>query len=415
MSARFLQRWVVWMLGLALGSSSLRAQSIGPGILDDPNAFEIIESGEGRFERGPQGTTKTLSGGVVLKHRGMILQCNQVALSGGDRIAKAEGKVKLNGKDGFVILSQKMYWNTSNQEAYFEGDVRCRHHDLSLETPTLWFNSARNEARYELGGVLRQGGVRISSRHGMGDLNRRDYTFREQVVVNHPEMELHTSLCRYMAQVDCLILMARSRIHSLQGTFEGDAGHYQIQSAKLLLHTEDKSGTGPVHAAWAVVDRRHFILADNLFMDQKRNMARAEGNVHWLDTVEHIRIRADHLKLDSALRMGLNPPNPVNLTQSQGFMATGHVWLLDCSTRDSMHWITSSLQGYRKPQRDSMLLWTDDSSVCLSKDWVMRCNTVRIDHASSTLQANGNLLAWQGPTQLESQGMLWKRVNDSLS
>ncbi|MFM7912492.1 MAG: OstA-like protein, partial [Bacteroidota bacterium] len=160
---------------------------MGPGILDDPNAFEIIESGEGRFERGPQGTTKTLSGGVVLKHRGMILRCNQVVLSGGDRIAKAEGKVKLNGKDGFVILSHKMYWNTSDQEAYFEGDVRCRQNDLSLETPTLWFNSARNEARYELGGVLRQGGVRISSRHGMGDLNRRDYTFREQVVVNHPE------------------------------------------------------------------------------------------------------------------------------------------------------------------------------------------------------------------------------------
>ena len=415
MSARFLQRWVVWMLGLALGSSSLRAQSIGPGILDDPNAFEIIESGEGRFERGPQGTTKTLSGGVVLKHRGMILQCNQVVLSGGDRVAKAEGKVKLNGKDGFVILSQKMYWNTSDQEAYFEGDVRCRQNDLSLETPTLWFNSARNEARYELGGVLRQGGVRISSRHGMGDLNRRDYTFREQVIVNHPAMELQTSWCRYMAQVDCLILMARSRIHSLQGTFEGDAGHYQIQSAKLLLHTEGKSGAGPRHAAWAVVDRRHFILADTLFMDQKRSTARADGHAHWLDTVEHIRIRADHLKLDSALRMGLSPPNPVNLTQSQGFMATGHVWLQDWSSRDSIQWITPSLQGYRKPQRDSMFLWTDDSSVCLSKDWVMRSNTVRINRANSTLQANGNLLAWQGPTQLESQGMLWKRVNDSLS
>ncbi|MFM8318181.1 MAG: hypothetical protein ACKOAV_07390, partial [Bacteroidota bacterium] len=164
-----------------------------------------------------------------------------------------------------------------------------------------------------------------------------------------------------------------------------------------------------------VMDRRHFILADTLFMDQKRNMARADGHAHWLDTMEHIRIRADHLKLDSALRMGLNPPNPVNLTQSQGFMATGHVWLQDWSSRDSIQWITPSLQGYRKPQRDSMFLWTDDSSVCLSKDWVMRSHTVRINRANSTLQANGNLLAWQGLTQLESQAMLWKRVNDSLS
>ncbi|MBM3911875.1 MAG: hypothetical protein FJ350_02565, partial [Sphingomonadales bacterium] len=97
MSTRLLQRWLVWMLGMALGDPSLRAQSMDPGIIDDPNAFEIVESGEGRFERGPQGTTKTLSGGVVLKHRGMILRCNQVVLSGSDRIAKAEGKVKLNG------------------------------------------------------------------------------------------------------------------------------------------------------------------------------------------------------------------------------------------------------------------------------------------------------------------------------
>lgn len=415
MSTRFLPWWLVWMLGLAFEAQTLRAQSIGPGIVNDPNAFEIVESGEGRFERGPLGTTKTLSGGVVLKHRGMILRCNQVMLTDHDRIAKAEGMVKLNGKDGFVILSQKMYWNTSDQEAYFEGDVRCRHHDLSLETPTLWFNSARNEARYDLGGVLRQGGVRISSRHGMGDLNRRDYTFREQVVVNHPEMELQTALCRYMAQADCLILMTRSRIHSLQGIFEGDAGHYQIQSARLLLHTEGKPGKGPRHAAWAVVDRRHFILADSLFMDQKRNMARADGHAHWMDTVEQIRIRADHLKLDSAMRMGLNPPNPVNLKKSQGFIATGKVWLQDWSSRDSIQWITSSLQGYRKPPRDSMFLWTDDSSVCLTKDWVIRSNTVRINRAISTMQANGNLLAWQGLTQLESQGMLWKRVNDSLS
>lgn len=118
MSTRFLPWWLVWMLGLAFEAQTLRAQSIGPGIVNDPNAFEIVESGEGRFERGPLGTTKTLSGGVVLKHRGMILRCNQVMLTDHDRIAKAEGLVKLNGKDGFVILSQKMYWNTSDQEAY---------------------------------------------------------------------------------------------------------------------------------------------------------------------------------------------------------------------------------------------------------------------------------------------------------
>ncbi len=415
MSARFLVCWVLCWFGLPLWTPSLGAQNPGQGFNDERNAFEIVESGEGRFERGPQGTTKTLSGGVILKHRGMILRCNQVTLSEGDRIAKAEGKVKLNGKDGLNIQSQKMYWNTTDQEAYFEGDVRCRQKDLSLETPTLWFNSARNEARYELGGVLRQGGVRISSRHGTGDLDRRDYTFREQVVVDHPEMNLQTTTCRYVAQADCLLLMARSRIHSLKGTFEADAGHYQIQAAKLFLHNESKSGPGLQNAAWAVVDRRHFILADTLFMDQKRNMARAEGNVHWLDSIEHIKIRTDLLEIDSARRMNLKPPNSVDLIHSRGFSAQGQVWLSKLSSTDSTHWISNSLKGYSMPYRDSLFLWTEDSSFCIYQNWILRSNTMHINQALSTLQAKGNLLAWQGPTQIESEGMLWKRENDSLS
>ncbi|MBM3935614.1 MAG: hypothetical protein FJ343_00500 [Sphingomonadales bacterium] len=415
MSARILVWCSVLTISMFLGCLATRAQNASQGLANDPNTFEILESGEGRFERGPNGTTKTLSGGVVLRHQGMVLRCNQVILSEGDRVAKADGKVKLNGKEGLQIQSNKMYWNTFDHEAYFEGDVRCRQNDLSLETPTLWFNSTRNEARYELGGVLRQGAVRITSRYGMGDLDRRDYIFREQVTVTHPEMELLTSTCRYIAQADCLLLLARSRIHSLKGTFEADRGHYQITAAKLLLYSQFKSGIGPQYSAWGIVDRRHFIVADTLFMDQKRNMARAVGNAQWLDSVEHIRIRAEHLMMDSASRMNLQPPTQVDLKRSRGFVATGQVWLSEQSSIDSMHWISSSMQGYAMPQRDSMYLWTDDSSVCLSDDWIFRSNTMRINRALSTIQANGNLLAWQGQTQLESKGMLWKRENDSLS
>lgn len=403
------------MIGLLLCPTALRAQSPSPGLASDANTFEILESGEGRFERGPQGTIKTLSGGVVLRNRGMLLRCNQVVLSEGDRIAKASGQVQLNGKDGLQIQSAKMYWNTADQEAYFEGDVRCRQRDLSLETPTLWFNSARNEARYELGGVLRQGGVRISSRHGTGDLDRREYLFREQVVVTHPEIELKTSTCRYLAQADCLLLLARSRIQSLRGTFEADAGYYQIASAQLFLHSTTPSIPDPSHAAWAVVDHRHFVLADTLYMDQKLNRSRASGNAQWLDSLEHIRIRADQLFIDSAERMNLRPPIPVDLKRSRGFTALGQVWLSEHRSGDSMHWLSNSMQGCALPGRDSMFLWTDDSSVCLSRDWVIRSNTIRINRALSTMQANGNLLAWQNQSQLESKGMLWTKENDSLS
>lgn len=416
MSTQNLVRWKLWMIGLLLWPPALGAQSLASGPNPDEDTFEILESGEGRFERGPQGTIKTLSGGVVLRHRGMILRCSQVVLSDGDRLAKASGQVKLNGKEGLQIQSAKMYWNTTDQEAYFEGDVRCRQRDLSLETPTLWFNSARNEARYELGGVLRQGGIRISSKHGTGDLDRREYLFREEVTVNHPEMELKTSTCRYLAQADCLLLLARSRIQSIRGTFEADAGHYQISGARLFLYSHSPSDpANHAHAAWAVVDGRHFILGDTLFMDQKRNRSRASGNAQWLDSLEHIRIRADNLVMDSALRMNLRPPVQVNLKYSRGFSAKGKVWISELRSGDSMHWISNSMQGYAMPQADSLYLWTDDSSICLSNAWVMRSNTVRINRALSTVQAQGNLLAWQNQSQLESQSMLWTQVNDSLS
>lgn len=403
-----------WLLCILL-NPEIRAQNPTGNLSTDPQTFEILESGEGRFERGPQGTTKTLSGGVVLRHQGMILRCNQVVLSNNDQTAQANGNVKLSGNEGLQIQSYKMYWNTRDQEAFFEGDVRCRQRDLSLETPTLWLNSATNVARYDQGGILRQGAVRISSRHGTGYLNQRDYRFHENVKVNHPEMDLQTSKCRYMAQADCLVMEARSRIQSLRGTFEAHAGHYRISSARLMLYGLPMSGLGPENAAWAVVDRRHFILADTLFMDQKRNKALAIGNAQWLDSVEHIRIRAEHLEIDSASRMNLQPPTQVNLKGSRCFVAKGQVWLHETDPENPMHWISSTMQGFVMPHRDSMMVWTDDSSVCLSNEWVLRSNTLRINRANSTLQANGQVMAWQKLTQLESTGMLWKKENDSVS
>jgi hypothetical protein len=150
-------------------------------------------------------------------------------------------------------------------------------------------------------------------------------------------------------------------------------------------------------------------------MDQKRNQSRATGDAQWLDSVEQIRVRADVMVLDSAVRMDLRPPIQVDLKQSRGFLAEGRVWVSEYRSGDSMHWLSNSMQGYAMPRRDSMYMWTDDSSACLSREWVVRSNALRINRALSTIQANGNLLAWQNQTQLESKGMLWTKENDSLS
>ena len=110
---------------MVLGFTVSQAQNSG-GTMDGGGSFEIIESGEGRMDQGPQGSTKTLSGGVVLRYRDWLLRCREVVLLDQDQIARATGKVVLQGKGGLRIQSERLLWNTTNKVAFFEEDVRCK-------------------------------------------------------------------------------------------------------------------------------------------------------------------------------------------------------------------------------------------------------------------------------------------------
>ena len=219
---------------LLLGFQRTFAQNAGATALGG-DSFEILESGEGRMVQGIAGSTKTLSGGVVLRYRNWLLRCREVVLMDDDQTARAVGKIILQGQGGLRIQSERLLWKTSTQWAYFEDDVRCRQGDWSLETPSLRLSTENSEAVYEEGGVLRHGALRVESQYGQGFLNRKEYRFQKNVVVRHPEVDLRTESCRYWTQPDCLILDAPSRMVGVQGSMVGNRGWYQIKSKKMTL------------------------------------------------------------------------------------------------------------------------------------------------------------------------------------
>ncbi|MEY3157068.1 MAG: hypothetical protein RLZZ121_121 [Bacteroidota bacterium] len=403
-----------WSLLLVLGFTVSQAQNpVGP--MDGGGSFEIIESGEGRMDQGPQGSTKTLSGGVVLRYRDWLLRCREVVLLDQDQIARATGKVVLQGKAGLRIQSERLLWNTASKVAFFEEDVRCKQGDWSLETPSLRLFTESSEAVYEQGGVLRQGALRIESRYGFGDLNRKDYRFKKQVPIRHPELDLQTEACRYLALPDCLVLEAPSRMVGLQGSMQGDGGTYQIKSKKVLLHRSATGGDSLGGPTLAFLQKRYLVAGDTLQLDQKNGAYRALGQAQWVDLQRKITLQGDMLALDSARNLPSTPPVPRKSVGRQGFWAMGRVRLLDESVQPALEWITESLAGWMPTPTDSLILWTNDSSLLAHGNWLFRSSTLFLDRQSQTLQAKGSILAWQGPQQLESTGMLWKNMGDSLS
>ncbi|MFM9143270.1 MAG: OstA-like protein [Bacteroidota bacterium] len=380
------------------------------------DSFEILESGEGRMDQGPAGNTKTLSGGVVLRYRNWLLRCREVVLLDDDQTARAVGKIMLQGQGGLRIQSERLLWKTSQQWAFFEEDVRCKQGDWSLETPSLRLSTENSEAIYEQGGVLRQGSLRVESQYGQGFLNRKEYRFQKNVVVRHPELDLRTESCRYWAQPDCLILDAQSRIEGLQGSMVGQRGWYQIKSKKMTLAGTGPSGVGPVLPAMALLQNRYLVAGDTLLLDQVSGAYRANGSAQWKDLLRKITWQSDALALDSARRVPSTAPVANTAKHGrQGLWALGQVRVVDESYQPALEWISSSLYGYLPTPHDSLLVWTMDTSMLAYGPWLLTSPTLCWDRQHRSLQANGKIWAWQGASQLESQGMLWKNVGDSLS
>lgn len=371
-------------------------------------SFEILESGQGKFERIGSETIKTLSGGVVLRYKGMQMSCEQVVLSDQDRLARANGTVRLRRADGLRINADRLHWQTSGNNAYFEGEVQVKKGNMSLETPSLRFMGQQNQALYQKGGTLRQGSVRIVSDQGTGYLDDEVYSFEGRVTVAHPELDLKTHRCVYHARQDSLALQAPSRLVSLRGTFHGQAGHYHLKRKELFLHSRTE-------AAWAVMDSRYFVLADTLQVDQQQRSAKARGQALWTDSVRKISLHARSLQFDSAFRLGLTPMFPQNPLVRQGLHATGRVWLQDHSVQPPMDWMTESMQAWFPSSKDSLVVWTRDSSVCKVQEWLMRSNTLLADQARGFLQAEGRWMAWQGLSQMEAGGLHWSDWRDTLS
>jgi len=404
----------IWSLLLMLGFTMSKAQNPG-STLDGGGSFEIIESGEGRMDQGPQGSTKTLSGGVVLRYRDWLLRCREVVLTDQDQIARANGKVVLQGKAGLRIQSERLLWNTANKIAFFEEDVRCKQGDWSLETPSLRLFTDRSEAVYEQGGVLRQGALRIESRYGFGDLTRKEYQFKKEVLIRHPELDLQTEACRYHALPDCLILEAPSKMVGLRGSMQGDRGTYLLRSQKVLLYRVATGGDTWGGPTLAFLQNRYLVAGDTLQLDQKKGAYQALSQAQWVDLQRKMTLQGDALVLDSARNLPSSPPIPRKNVGRQGIWASGRVRLLDESVQPALEWVTESLAGWMSTPTDSLILWTNETSLLAHGNWLFRSASLFLDRQNQTLQAKGSILAWQGPRQLESTGLLWKKIGDSLS
>jgi hypothetical protein len=402
-------------LFLLLGFQGTLAQNAGATALGG-DSFEILESGEGRMVQGIAGTTKTLSGGVVLRYRNWLLRCREVVLMDDDQTARAVGKIILQGQGGLRIQSERLLWKTNTQWAYFEDDVRCRQGDWSLETPTLRLSTENSEALYEQGGVLRQGALRVESQYGQGFLNRKEYRFQKNVVVRHPEVDLRTESCRYWTQPDCLILDAPSRMVGVQGSMVGDRGWYQIKSKKMTLLGLAPSDGQPSVPAMALLQNRYLVAGDTLQLDQGIGAYRANGAAQWKDLVRKITWQGKALALDSArLVPGTAPVANPNQRGRQGLWALGSVRILDESYQPALEWITDQVYGYLPTAKDSLLVWAVDTSILAYGPWLLTSPTLCWDAQHRSLQGNGKIWAWQGASQLESNGMLWKNVGDTLS
>ncbi len=219
---------------------------------------------------------------VFVQHRGIEMYCDKAVFYLKNNFIKAIGNVRMNQGDSIFMSSKYAEYNGITQMAYASGEVNMRSPESTLQTDTLYFDRARQQAFYRSGGTVRDTASTLKSRVGRYYLADKKYQFLDQVVVTHPKYVINSNHLNFFSENGHVYMYGPSTITGEQSKVYCERGFYDTR-ADVGYFVKNSS---------IDYDDRN-IKGDSLYFDRTKNYASGVNNVIVTDTINNSVIKGD--------------------------------------------------------------------------------------------------------------------------
>lgn len=278
--------------------------SIGRADRHQPGKF-FLEKADSLISL-PNTDYQILKGNVEFRKGDMFMFCDSAYFFDQQNDIRAFGNVRMEQGDTLFIFADELEYADSLQLAtlfsYGNNRVRLINKEVTLRTPTFYYDLGIELGYYQDGGELTDNQNRLVSVYGEYAPNTAEALFRQNVDLTsrgkQDTLRILSDELYYNTKTHIALINQPAEIFSKNGTIYTDSATYNTETEYAELYRRST----------VVTSTNRTITADSLIYDRSKGIGNAYGNMILTDTINKMMLTGDYgfynELIDSALVTG---------------------------------------------------------------------------------------------------------------
>ncbi|MBU1008652.1 MAG: organic solvent tolerance protein OstA [Bacteroidetes bacterium] len=329
-----------------------------------------------------------LIGNVILRQDSTRFYCDSAHLNQKTRNFNAYGHVHINVNDSLDMFSDRLIYNGITRMAEMFDSVRLIDGLTVLKTQYLLYNRLTQVASYPDNGFITSEDNNLTSKKGYYDTNKKEFYFRDDVVMANPEYTAYSDTMVYNTTSEISWFYGPTIIRGKENTIYCEYGWYDTRldqahlSKRASIQSMDQTLTG-----------------DKLFYDRLTGYGNAWGNVNILDTTNKMLIKGDIGKLWE--------------DEGRSFV-TGKAEAIAYDKEDSLHMHADTLFLFFDQDKKAKSMFAYYGVKFYRTSIQGKCDSLVYQMADSTIRMYSDPVLWSKENQITSDSIHIAIVNNTI-
>jgi lipopolysaccharide export system protein LptA len=220
-------------------------------------------------------------GNVVIKHDGVVIQCDSAIRKGNEGIIEGFGHIYIYQQDTFTLSGgEYLRYVEADKTAVVTGkNVILQDQNMTLLSTELQYNIKDQIGFYTKGADILSDKNTLKSRRGYYNRRSNTFNFKDNVQLKSPDYTMYSDTLDYFATSRTAYFYGPTRIISKENTIVCNSGWYNTISEKASFNRGAQ-----IHS------EKSSIIADSLFYDRKQGLGKGTGNIRLCDSSESFTV-----------------------------------------------------------------------------------------------------------------------------
>jgi len=321
-------------------------------------------------------------GNVHFKHENRNLYCDSAYFHQTKNWIRAYGSVHLNQADTLNLFCDSLYYDGNTNIGILRSNVRFRDNEFKMVTDSLEFDSNRNIGYYNNWALITsiKQDIKLTSKEGYYDANRKTFFFKDSVDVLHPKYHLQADTLEYNTSKEMVFFHGPTHITLDSTIVDCNKGYYDTKTDFINLW----------NGATIQKDTATTLYADSLIYNQKLDIAEGFYNVSVYDSIENIQFKSDYI---------IKYPNNKSITLKN------NARVYQYTDKDTLFFRADTIYQTTDSVTSKHIINAINNVIIINANAVGICDSIYYNEADSILKLRKTPILWHEDTQLSGDSI----------